>query len=150
RPKQRCPRGPESSQTLVYLADSRFALPLLHQRPALDDRSPRQPQRKSLFGRDRNCLFCLFLSDCPLLAKMMKPVSKAQSIGAAMRVGSAARQHPRLIAPAPRLLSIAQEPEVKSPSDETGRPRVLRVLEGQGAVVLHVIQGSNLLEMRSG
>jgi hypothetical protein len=45
---------------------------LLGQRPASHDRSPSQPQRKFLFGRDRNDLFCLLLRDCPLLAKVLK------------------------------------------------------------------------------
>src|SRR6266545_3546985 len=74
RPKKPlCPGGRGSSQTLAYLGNPRFALPLLGQRPASGDRSPSQPQSKSLFGTDRNGLFCSLLSDCPLLAKLVKP-----------------------------------------------------------------------------
>src|SRR6266511_5972878 len=70
-PKIRCLRGPESSQTLAYLGDPCFAQPLRGERPALEDRCPSQKRRKSLFGRDRNCLFCLLLRDGPLLAKLI-------------------------------------------------------------------------------
>src|SRR5262245_51438230 len=52
-------------------------------------------------------------------------------------MGGLARQHQRPIAPAPCLLHIAQQPEDESTSGKAGRPRVLRVLEDQGAVLLH-------------
>ena len=62
-----------SSQTLAQLGDARVALPLLCERLASQDRSPNQHQPKPLFGRDRNDLFCLLLSDGPLPTKVMKP-----------------------------------------------------------------------------
>ena len=65
-------------------------------------------------------------------------------------MGSLARQHHLPIAPPPRLLSIAQQPEVKRANRKAGRARVCSILEYQGAVVLHCIRGRNLLEMRSG
>ena len=62
-------------------------------------------------------------------------------------MGSLARQQQRPIAPVSRLLHIAQQPQVKCANDQAGRPGFLWVLEHQGAVLLHVIEGRNLLEM---
>ena len=63
-------------------------------------------------------------------------------------MGSLVRQQQHPLAPLPRLLDIAQQPEVKSAKGKAGQTGIYSVLRGQWAVLLQAIPGSNLLEMR--
>ena len=78
---------PSSPQgTLEHLRNSLLPLLLLDQQPSLHDSSPHHPVRKPVFGPERNDCLCYFLSALSLLAVLMDPSSKGQSMTQAIGV----------------------------------------------------------------
>src|SRR5215475_1166464 len=117
-----CTCGTPSHHALVHLLDAFLCLPLLHQRPATEERAPCHPYRKSLFLRESNHSFGVPLSVTPLAAELMECGSKAQNKTQAIGVCALLRQRHRLVALCQPLLRIAKIPQHPGGVDVANHP----------------------------
>src|SRR5262249_3480094 len=126
-------------------------LPLLSQHPASIESSPRHPDRNLLLAREgRGCLD-LLLGQLPLPAELMEFRSKEQGSSDTDRIREILGQSEGSVASLQSLLRIAEMPQGMSRKVPAYDPRVYpRHQEAQGTVLLEIVEGNPLLQVRSG
>src|SRR5262249_11977452 len=118
--------------------------------PAPIDSSPRQPEGKSLLARECNGCLGPLAGQLPLPAKLVEFRGKEQ--GSRQRVGMTdlLGQPKSLVASLQSLLRIAKLPQGTPRKVQAHGPGVDPGEEGQGTVLLKVVEGNPLLQVRSG
>ncbi len=124
RPCYLCPRGSHGGQTLAHLHDSLLSLPLHGQRPAPQDRSPRQPVWKPLLAHERNLRLCPFLDCLPLSAVLMEHARPVQGKCQGKGVSQLPGQGERLVASLEGSVWIAKVPQGQGWLGEARHPNV--------------------------
>src|SRR5262249_45977776 len=105
-----CSRGPVGSHAFLDLRNPLFFLPLFCQCPASVYSSPRHPERKPSFRRERNGCLCLLLGQLPFLTELMKPSSNVQDRTQAIGVRQLLGQGERRVTSLESLRWITEQP----------------------------------------
>src|SRR4029453_7071238 len=136
------------SQALMHLLDPFLSLSLLRQCPAAQYSTERHPERKSLFHGETDRGFGTLLGSTPLAAELMEHGSKGQDKTQAKGVRTLLRQRHRLLALRPPLLRKAKYPQWQSGKAVTYHTRVFPIEECSSAMLLEVVEGYPLCQMR--
>src|SRR5712692_714067 len=150
RPLYLCSCGPPGGHALAYLRNSLLCLSLLGQHPAPIDSSPPHPVRKSLLDRECNGCLCPLSGQLPLPTELVEFSSKVQGSSQAEGVRYLLGQPDSLVASLQGLIWIAKMPQGKGGKVQAHHPGVYPIEEGQGTVLLKVVEGNALLQVRSG
>src|SRR5262249_36900336 len=123
------------------LRDSCLRLSVVHQRPAVEKRTKRHPERKSLLRRKADGGFSTFLGATYLTTELMEHGSTGQDPTQAKRVGNLLCEGHRLLALREPLGRIAQTPQRPGSKALANHPSVLAIEERRGTVLLGVVKG---------
>ena len=125
-------------------------MPLLSQRPAAENRPARDPERKSLLGREAQRGLCPLPSRARLSAELMDHGREVQGVREAEGVSQLLGLGQRVVDAFQGLVGIAKQPPGPGEIDQAAYPGVITVAERMGAVLLRVVERDALLEVRSG
>src|SRR5712691_4508201 len=135
-------------QALVHLLDPFLRLSLLCQRPATQDRTERQQERKSLFLREDNHSFGVLLGATLLAAELMEYSRTTQSKSQAKGVSTLLCQGQCVVDLRQPLVGMTQIPQRPSSQAMTNHPSILPIAERSGAVLLGVVERHPLCQVR--
>src|SRR5262249_5338069 len=111
RPLDLCPYGFVGGQTLAYLCNSLFSLPLLGQCPAPWHGPHRQLRRKPLLGRKGNGCLGVRLGCFRLPTKLTELSSQEQGKTQTIGMRKFLRQSQHLVVPLQSLVWVAKQPQ---------------------------------------
>ena len=136
------------SQALVDLLDPFLRLSLVRQCPAVQERTDRHQERKTLFRGKANGGFGVLLGCLHLLTQLMEHSRPAQGMTQAKGVCHLLRQDDRLIVPHLPLVRIAQRPQRPCSITTARHTRILPMQEPHTSMVVRVVQAYSLRQMR--
>src|SRR5882724_1704744 len=144
------PQSLSGGQALAHLRDPQLWLSLLGSCPAPQGRPSRQPVRKPLFPRQgyRRLSPLLGLWCLPALTTDRGHMAEGQSQTKGVRERPG--QGHRLVDPLQRLVRIPQQPQSPGRIAQALYFLVLSVDGGESAMLLGIIEGNPLLEVRPG
>ena len=149
RPPQCGPHGLQGGAALAHLRHPLFHVSLYGQRPLSYIRSQRQVQRKPLLVRERYGGLRTLLGHWPLPAQVMHQGGIVKSRRQADGVRQLLGQGERLVDPCEGLVWIAEQPQGPSHIGEAPDPEVKAITKGQRAVLLGIIEGRPLFQVRA-
>src|SRR3972149_1729010 len=147
RRSQLCSRGPVGGDALAYLRNRFFLLSLPGERPAPQDRPPRQEERNPMLRRDRNGCLGPLLGCLPFPTQLVEPGSKHWGEGQAHRLRQLPSQDQCFVDSLQSLVRIAQMPQRLGRKAEAGRPRIISIEKDMGEGGPGVIEGNPLLQV---